>query len=150
MRVRIVKAQPVQPAMTDSTRQAIALAYGHLWHINNEPLAPIPLRSKESASYAARKLLRDFLTLEERGEAINTVRELLGVRTGGPQPVHGLQYIHDAIMADPSICDIDEPVKHADDFNIRGKLAKLKCWHRLTEAEANDLVAFFAIEGTKP
>lgn len=24
-----------------------------------------------------------------------------------PQPVHGLQYIHDAIMADPSVCEID-------------------------------------------
>lgn len=58
-------------------RSAVAMAYGHLWHINNEPMAPIPLRSEESASYAARKLLRDLLTTEERGEAINSVRAML-------------------------------------------------------------------------
>lgn len=58
-------------------RSAVAMAYGHLWHVNNEPMAPIPLRSEESASYAARKLLRDLLTTEERGEAINSVRAML-------------------------------------------------------------------------
>lgn len=58
-------------------RSAVAMAYGHLWHINNEPMAPIPLRSEESASYAARKLLRDLMTTKERGEAINAVQKLL-------------------------------------------------------------------------
>jgi len=28
------------------------------------------------------------------------------------------------------------------DFALRGHLARLKCWHRLTEAEVDDLVAF--------
>lgn len=58
-------------------RSAVAMAYGHLWHIDNEPMDPIPLRSEESAAYAARKLLRDLLTTEERGEAINSVRAML-------------------------------------------------------------------------
>lgn len=58
-------------------RSAVAMAYGHLWHVNNEPMAPIPLRSEESASYAARKLLRDLMTTKERGEAINAVQKLL-------------------------------------------------------------------------
>ena len=35
---------------------------------------------------------------------------LLEAALAAPQPVHGLQHIHDAIMADPSVCDIDDPV----------------------------------------
>jgi len=58
-------------------KDAVSMAYGHLWHFNNEPMAPIPLRSDGEASYAARKLLRDLLTTDERGQAINAVRELL-------------------------------------------------------------------------
>ena len=58
-------------------RSAVALAYGHLWHVNNEPMAPVPLRSDGEAAYAARKLLRDLLTTEERGDAINAVQKLL-------------------------------------------------------------------------
>ena len=64
-------------AALEDWRSAVAMAYGHLWHINNEPMAPIPLRSEDSASYVARKLLRDLLTTEERGEAINSVRAML-------------------------------------------------------------------------
>ena len=58
-------------------REAIALAYGHLWHVNNEPMAPVPLRSPEKAAYEARKVLRDLMTHEQRGEAINKVQQLL-------------------------------------------------------------------------
>jgi len=63
--------------MTD-LREAAILAYGHLWHVNTEPLAPIPMRSPEEASYAARKLLRDLLTSEERGRGINEAGRLIG------------------------------------------------------------------------
>lgn len=59
-------------------RAAIALAYGHLWHVNNEPAAPIRLRSTEECAYEARKVLRDFLTSKERGEAINAAGKLIG------------------------------------------------------------------------
>lgn len=38
-----------------------------------------------------------------------------------------------------------QPVKQDDDFAIRGELTKLKCWHRLTELEANELVSFFGM-----
>ena len=72
----------------ENWRSAVAMAYGHLWHVNNEPMAPIPLRSEESASYAARKLLHDLLTTEERGEAINSVRAML---TASPKdPINGM------------------------------------------------------------
>ena len=75
-------------AALEDWRSAVAMAYGHLWHINNEPMAPIPLRSEESAYYAARKLLRDLLTTEERGEAINSVRAML---TASPKdPINGM------------------------------------------------------------
>lgn len=58
-------------------RAAVKLAYGHLWAINDEPAAPIPLRSCEQASNAARHALRDALTMDERGQAIAEVRALL-------------------------------------------------------------------------
>ncbi len=60
----------------DTLRQAIATAYGHLWHVNNEPGTPNQ-HSPERAAFDARKILRDLLTNEQRGEAINRVRELL-------------------------------------------------------------------------
>ena len=62
--------EPVNQMLLD----AVALAYGHLWHINNEPMAPIPLRSDGEAAYAARKILRDLLTTEQRGNGINQAR----------------------------------------------------------------------------
>ena len=59
-------------------KEAVALAYGYLWHVNNEPMAPIPLYSPETAAHEARKVLRDLMTNEQRGEAINRVQKLLG------------------------------------------------------------------------
>jgi hypothetical protein len=58
--------------------EAIATAYGYLWHVNNEPMAPIPLYSPETAAHEARKILRDLMSHEQRGEAINRVQKLLG------------------------------------------------------------------------
>ncbi len=55
----------------------IALAYGHLWHVNNEPGTPNQ-HPPERAAYDARRILRNLLTNEQRGEAINRVRECLG------------------------------------------------------------------------
>ena len=44
-----------------------------------------------------------------------------------------------------------QPVKQADAFTISGQLTALKCWHRLTEAEADDLIVFTAmLTGAKP
>jgi hypothetical protein len=57
--------------------QAMMHAYGHLWHVNNEPMSPIPLYSPEKAAYEARKVLRDMLTHEQRGIAINQVQALI-------------------------------------------------------------------------
>lgn len=39
---------------------------------------------------------------------------------------------------------IAELEAQADDFTTRGLLAELKCWHRLTGPEADELVAFFS------
>jgi hypothetical protein len=46
--------------------KAVQEAYGWLWNINNEPLAPIPLLDEGKAAYQARKALRDLLTSEQR------------------------------------------------------------------------------------
>ncbi len=58
-------------------RDALKLAYGHLWHVNTEPMAPVPMRSYEDAAFAARRILMGALTNDERGDAINQVRKLL-------------------------------------------------------------------------
>lgn len=57
-------------------RDAIAMAYGYLWHVNNEPGTPNQY-PPERAAYEARKILRDLMTTAQRGEAINRSRELM-------------------------------------------------------------------------
>jgi hypothetical protein len=70
--------------------KAVQEAYGWLWHVNNEPMAPIQMWSPESAAHEARKCLRDLLTTEQRGEAINAVQGLLANKAattpGGKKP----------------------------------------------------------------
>ena len=62
----------------DALLAAARTAYGHLWHVNNEPMAPIPIYTPEKAAYAARKVLRDLLTSEQRGDAINATQNVWG------------------------------------------------------------------------
>ena len=62
----------------DAMLVAACTAYGHLWHVNNEPMAPIPTYTPEKAAYAARKVLRDLLTSEQRGDAINATQHVWG------------------------------------------------------------------------
>jgi len=56
----------------------VSIAYGYLWHVNTEPMNPRGIYSPEKASYAARHILRDELTGEQRGKAINAVQMILG------------------------------------------------------------------------
>lgn len=63
-------------------RDAVQLAYGHLWNVNEEPAAPIPVRTADQAAIAARHALRDALTMDERGQAIARVRALLSPNAG--------------------------------------------------------------------
>lgn len=58
-------------------RDALKLAYGHLWHTNLEPMAPVPMRSYEEAAVAARKVIMAALAKDERREGIDLARELL-------------------------------------------------------------------------
>jgi len=58
-------------------REKIAVAYGYLWHVNNEPGTPCQY-PPERAAYEARKILRDTMTHEQRGDGINAARELMG------------------------------------------------------------------------
>ena len=41
--------------------------------------------------------------------------------------------------------DLASPMTDMQAFDVRGKLATLKCWHRLSEEEAADLVNFFSL-----
>jgi len=61
----------------DRLRGLIGLSYGYLWHVNNEHGTPQRFYPPERAAYEARKLLRDTLTHEQRGQYINSVRELI-------------------------------------------------------------------------
>ena len=56
----------------DTLRNVVGLAYGHLWMVNNEPGTPRRY-PPERAAYEARRLLRDTMTREQRGEFINRV-----------------------------------------------------------------------------
>lgn len=53
---------------------AMTSAYGHLWCINCEPGTPVRMYDPEAAAYAVRKVLRDLLTTEQRGNGINAAR----------------------------------------------------------------------------
>ncbi|WP_186224611.1 hypothetical protein [Burkholderia gladioli] len=57
---------------------AVGTAYGYLWHINEMTEAPIPHYSPAKAAYASRRVLREFLTSEQRGIAINEVGREIG------------------------------------------------------------------------
>lgn len=57
-------------------REKVGLAYGYLWCVNNEPCAP-DYMPPDRMAYEARKLLRDTMTHEERGEYINRVLPLV-------------------------------------------------------------------------
>jgi hypothetical protein len=60
----------------------IATAYGYLWHVNNEPGTPHQY-PPERAAYEARKVLRERLTKEQRGAAINAVRAMIDAAHAG-------------------------------------------------------------------
>mgnify|MGYP000996541320 CR=1 FL=1 len=63
-------ALDAKDAEIERLKGAIAKAYGYLWCVNCEP-ATHRQYPPERAAYAARKELRDLLTKEQRGSAIN-------------------------------------------------------------------------------
>ena len=64
----------------DKIVDAVGVAYGYLWHVNNDPGTPMQY-PPERASYEARRLLRDTLTKEHRGKSINAVRQIIYTET---------------------------------------------------------------------
>jgi len=64
-------------AYAKKLEDAIAVAYGYLWHVNNEPGTPNQY-APDKAAHEARKVLRDLMTHDQRGEAISRARELMG------------------------------------------------------------------------
>lgn len=82
-RTAVSAALQAQAGEAEGLRAKVATAYGWLWHVNNEPAAPVPLFSSEQAAYEARKILRDTMTHDQRGKAINSVAAILAARTKG-------------------------------------------------------------------
>jgi len=62
--------------------EAVSLAYGHLWHVQNEPMAPKPIYSAEKAAMEARKILRNMISHEQRGAGINAIQNIIGATNG--------------------------------------------------------------------
>ncbi len=53
-------------------------AYGHLWHVSTDPMAPVSPYSPDRAAAEARKALLPLLTTEQRAGAINAVGREIG------------------------------------------------------------------------
>jgi len=64
-------------AYAKKLEDAIAIAYGYLWHVNNEPGTPNQY-APDKAAHEAIKVLRDLMTYDQRGEGIRRARELMG------------------------------------------------------------------------
>ena len=58
-------------------RGAVQEAYGRLWCVNEEPMAPIPMYPYPVATKAAKMALLGVLTKDQQAEAINSVRNAL-------------------------------------------------------------------------
>lgn len=92
LREAVQEAHAVQSDRASTTiqlnqwRAAVHEAYGWLWHVNTEPMAPMPMWSPEQAAYMARRELRELLTMTERGNAINSVAAKLGRASADPIP----------------------------------------------------------------
>ena len=117
----------------DARDAAIARAYGYLWHSNNPDEVPgdclilLPAR----AAYEARKELRDLMTHEQRGDGINTVREILT----HPDSLAAIRarretFVLAGTMGDP-----------ADDATLRARVDELDCVIAALEARP-DVVNF--------
>lgn len=61
------------------SRERVARAYGLLWHVNAGIDAPwgTPSLTPERAAMESRKVLRDMLTSEQRGDGINAARDIM-------------------------------------------------------------------------
>ena len=93
-RADAARTAAVAPAdAKDAALDAIATAYGYLWHVNAAygapPEAEVLSVTPERAAYEARKALRDLLTSEQRGKGINSVRARLAAMTAAPSSEKG-------------------------------------------------------------
>lgn len=89
---RLVTGEPLHidiyhpaPSVSAWVPNAVALAYGLLWHVNAGMDAPADVRqpslTPEKAAYEARKVLRDLMTKDQRGDGINAARVMLTAPT---------------------------------------------------------------------
>jgi hypothetical protein len=62
---------------TKELEDVIALAYGHLWCINTDRNVEAPVYTAEAAANTARRILRDKIDVENRGDGITAASEAL-------------------------------------------------------------------------
>lgn len=90
--------------------------------------------------------------------ALEALEEVTGWQWAGPMRVmdeveDAITAIKEALVEQSAIkqCLTPEPAQQTDEFLLRGILAsELKCWHRLTEDEEKNLVAFVQNMQSKP
>lgn len=70
---------PAADARVAELERQLAVAYGLLWHVNAGVDAPwgTPSLTPERAAMESRKLLREMLTSEQRGDGINAARDFM-------------------------------------------------------------------------
>jgi hypothetical protein len=92
-----IEQQAVKSTNLASVLDTVSVAYGYLWHVNNEPGTPCQY-PPEKAAYLARRLLRDLLTKEQRGNGINEVMQ----RMSPTHPHYVAPSDPDTLAASPS------------------------------------------------
>lgn len=77
--IAIAKEVAALTAELAEARERVAKAYGLLWHVNAGIDAPCstPSLTPERAAMESRKVLRDMLTSEQRGDGINAARDFM-------------------------------------------------------------------------
>ncbi|WP_208450231.1 hypothetical protein [Burkholderia anthina] len=85
LQAEIERLTAIVNAPRGDMKEAIAQAYGYLWYVVHPDVDGDGTLSIDpyQASYAARRALRELLTSEQRGQAINAVRA--EIRAGAPE-----------------------------------------------------------------
>lgn len=129
-------------AVAGQATDKLALAYGYLWHVNNEPGTPSPLYSPGKAACAARQLLRELLTNEQRGKGIHESGVALGFRDALAEPADGYLPTQRSPLCDLPLGELKELVAYSEGSHsprIRNSSRKVAAWLTLLSATQQEV-----------